>query len=81
MYKDGNSETKSIGNGESFTLEVNPDKLLKTYPLSPDMKLVLGKQGAPSNFGILRTMPIGGKIKLKIKTDGEIPVYPFSEQN
>ena len=81
MYGDGNSEIKEIENGGSFVLEVNPSTLLKKYPLKPDIQFVLGKEGTTSNVGLLRTMPIGGKIKLKVNANGEIPVYPFTEQD
>ena len=74
--KDGNAVSRPVGNGETFSIEVNPKDVLD-YPYSPDIRFVLEK----GNFGILRTMPISGKIKLKIAAKGEIPVYPFSEQN
>ena len=83
LYKDGSGSTKEVGDGKSFSLEVNPGKLLSAeqYPLCPDIQFVIGKEGETTNFGILRTMPISGKIKLKVKAKGDIPVYPFSEQN
>lgn len=81
MYGDNSGETKEIGNGKSFTLEVNPNKLLKQYPLKPDIQFVIGKANETTNFGLLRTMPVGGNIKLKVKANGDIQVYPFSEQN
>ena len=81
MYKNGNKEIKQIGNGETFALEVNPMDVIKTYPLSPEVKFIIGKQNQSSNFGILRTTPISGKIRLRIDADGEIPIYPFSDNN
>ena len=81
MYGNGTVETKEIGNGSTFTLEVNPATLLEKYPLKPDVKFVIGKEGQSSTFGLLRTMPIGGKIKIKVNADGAIPIYPFSEQS
>lgn len=83
MYKDGSGETKEVGNGKSFSLEVNPSKLLasENFPLTPDIQFVIGRAGETTNFGVLRTMPISGKIKLKVKAKGDIPVYPFSEQD
>lgn len=81
MYKDGSGETKEIANGGSFAMEVNPSQIIKTYPLTPDIQILIGKDGTTSNFGILRTMPVAGKIKLKVKAKGDIPVYPFSEQD
>lgn len=81
MYKNGNKEIKQVGNGETFALEVNPMDVIKTYPLSPEVKFIIGKQNQSSNFGILRTTPISGKIRLRIDADGEIPIYPFSDNN
>ena len=81
MYKIGNKEIKQVGNGETFALEVNPMDVIKTYPLSPEVKFIIGKQNQSSNFGILRTTPISGKIRLRIDADGEIPIYPFSDNN
>lgn len=83
MYKDGSGETKEVGNGKSFSLEVNPSKLLasENFPLTPDIQFVIGRAGETTNFGVLRAMPISGKIKLKVKAKGDIPVYPFSEQD
>ena len=81
LYKNGSGQTKEIGNGGSFALEVNPTELIKTYPLTPDIQIILGKQGTTSNFGLLKTMPVAGKISLKVKAKGDIPVFPFSEQN
>ena len=80
MYKNGDAETKEIGNGKNMSLEINPYDLLKQYPLTPDIQFVIGKQGATSNFGLLRTMPISGKIKLKVKAKGDIPIKAFSEK-
>ena len=77
IKNDGNVVTKPVGNGETFAIEVKPSDIIESYPFSPDMKFRL-EQG---NFGILRTMPISGKIKLKVKAKGDIPIYPFSEQN
>ena len=81
MYKNGNKEIKPVGNGETFALEVNPLDVIKTYPLKPEIKFIIGKQNQTSNFGILRTTPISGKIRLRIDADGEIPIYPFSDNN
>lgn len=75
MYKNGNKVEKPVGSGETYSLEVNPLTLIQTYPLQPDVQFVIGKPNQTSNFGILRTMPISGKIRLRIEADGDIPVY------
>ena len=67
---------KAVGNGETYSIEVNPKEMLSTYPYSPNIKFVLEK----GNFGILRTMPISGKIKLRVKAKGDIPIFSFAEQ-
>lgn len=81
MYKDGNKVEKQVGSGETYSLEVNPLTLIQTYPLQPEIKFVIGKPNQNSNFGILRTMPISGKIRLRIEADGEIPVYSSSDND
>ena len=81
MYKDGNKVSKPAGSGETYSVEVNPLTLIQTYPLQPDVQFVIGKPNQTSNFGILRTMPISGKIRLRIEADGEIPVYSSSDND
>ena len=81
LYNEGSPKVNEVGNGGRYSIEVNPEKLLKTYPLVPDIQFVIGQQGKDSSFGLLRTMPISGKIKLNVRAKGDIQVYPFSEQN
>lgn len=85
--QDANSEDFekkiSIG-GKETNLSITKDDLrtfLDTYPLNPEINLVIGKENESSTFGLLRNAPVSGNIKVKVKAKGEIPVYPFAEKN
>ena len=86
MYNDSDyDEDKQaipFGNGQTTPIEISPAKFISTYPLEPQIKLIIG-EGANSTFGLLRDAKVGGKIKAKIVADKNKPiqVYPFSEQN
>ncbi len=86
MYNDSDyDEDKQaipFGNNKTTTIEISPAKFISTYPLEPQIKLIIG-EGANSTFGLLRDAKVGGKIKAKIVADKNKPiqVYPFSEQN
>ena len=73
----------SIG-GKSTNIDITRDELkqfLDTYPLDPEINLVIGKENVGGTFGLLRNAPVSGKIKIKVKANGEIPVYPFADKN
>lgn len=83
MYNEPNNiQTIDFGNGKDTTIEINPAKFISTYPLEPQIKLIIG-EGTNSTFGLLRDAKVGGKIKAKIvaNKDKPIQIYPFSEQN
>lgn len=73
-WNDQTQEQKCmIKDGVDTVLEVNPRALL-TYPLDPQIKLVIGK----GSFGLPKDMSIESTLKLCVKVQGEIPVYPFN---
>lgn len=83
MYNEPNNiQTIDFGNGKDTTIEINPSKFISTYPLEPQIKLIIG-EGTNSTFGLLRDVKVSGKIKAKIvaNKDKPIQIYPFSEQN
>jgi hypothetical protein len=57
-------------------IKVNPSTLLNRYPLEPAINLVIKK----GDFGLPRQMDMEAKLKLRVRAEGTIPVYPFSEQ-
>ena len=82
MYNDSSVYETAFGNGKDTAIEINPAKFLSTYPLEPQIKLVIG-EGLNSQFGLLRNAKVSGKIRAKIVADKDKPIqiYPFSEQN
>ena len=83
MYNEPNNiQTIDFGNGKDTTIEINPSKFISTYPLEPQIKLIIG-EGQNSTFGLLRNVKVSGKIKAKVvaNKDKPIQIYPFSEQN
>ena len=87
MYNEPNNiQTIAFGNGKDTSIEINPSKFISTYPLEPQIKLIIG-EGQNSTFGLLRNAKVSGKIKAKIVADKNKPiqVYPFEvkidEQN
>ena len=57
-------------------IAVNPSTLLNTYPLVPSIKLVIGK----GSFGLPRDMEMETRLKLRVKAEGPIQIYPFAGQ-
>lgn len=57
-------------------IAVNPSTLLNTYPLEPSIKLVIGK----GSFGLPRDMEMETRLKLRVKAEGPIQIYPFAGQ-
>ena len=83
MYNEPNNiQTIDFGNGKDTAIEINPSKFISTYPLEPQIKLIIG-EGQNSTFGLLRNVKVSGKIKAKVvaNKDKPIQIYPFSEQN
>ena len=74
MTNSSKEKTTSIENGQNFTLDVVPSELLETYPLKPEMKFIIEK----GNFSLMKSTAIGGKIKIRMNTNGEIPLPPFN---
>ncbi|MBO4532806.1 MAG: Ig-like domain repeat protein [Treponema sp.] len=57
-------------------IAVNPSTLLDTYPLEPAINLVIGK----GTFGLPRQMDMKAQVKLRVKAEGPIQIYPFAGQ-
>ncbi len=57
-------------------IKVNPSTLLEKYPLEPVINLVIKK----GDFGLPRQMDMEALLKLRVKAEGPIQVFPFSEQ-
>lgn len=84
MLQDGTGKARTISNGGSYSVTLNPEELIEKYPLQPEVKITIKKSDPLSDRGSLRLpreLKASGKIKLGITAEGEIPIYPFSEQN
>lgn len=77
MLNDGTGKSRSISDGGSYSISVNPEKLIKKYPLQPEVKLTV-KSGT---LTLPRELKASGKLKLGINAEGEIPIYPFNAQD
>ncbi|MBR4791301.1 MAG: hypothetical protein IK024_10455 [Treponema sp.] len=77
MLNDGTGKSRSISDGGSYSVSVNPEKLIKKYPLQPEVKLTV-KSGT---LTLPRELKASGKLKLGIDAEGEIPIYPFNAQD
>ena len=77
MLNDGTGKSKPIRDGGSYYVSVNPEKLIKKYPLQPEVKLTV-KSGT---LTLPRELKASGKLKLGINAEGEIPIYPFNAQD
>ena len=77
MLQDGTGKARTISNGGSYSVTLNPEELIEKYPLQPLVKVTV----KPGSLTLPRELKASGKIKLGITAEGEIPIYPFSEQN
>lgn len=77
MLDDGTGKPKSISDGGSYSISVNPEKLIKKYPLQPKVKVTV----KPGTLTLPRELKASGKLKLGINAEGEIPIYPFNAQD
>ena len=77
MLNDSTGKSKPIRDGGSYSVSVNPEKLIKEYPLQPEVKLTV-KSGT---LTLPRELKASGKLKLGINAEGEIPIYPFNAQD
>lgn len=77
MLQDGTGKARTISNGGSYSVTLNPEELIEKYPLQPLVKVTVN----PGSLTLPRELKASGKIKLGITAEGEIPIYPFSEQN
>lgn len=77
MLQDGTGKARTISNGGSYAVTLNPEELIEKYPLQPLVKVTV----KPGSLTLPRELKASGKIKLGITAEGEIPIYPFSEQN
>lgn len=77
MLNDGTVKPRTISNGGSYAVTLNPEELIEKYPLQPEVKVTV----KPGSLTLPRELKASGKIKLGITAEGEIPIYPFSEQN
>ena len=77
MLNDGTGKSRSISDGGSYSISVNPEKLIKKYPLQPKVKVTV----KPGTLTLPRELKASGKLKLGINAEGEIPIYPFNAQD
>ena len=81
MYGNNSSIGDDFGDGETTNITISPQDLLDpaNYPLEPKVNLII----QPGKFGLKRDVKVGGKVKVKVKTDNNesIQVYPFNNQN
>ena len=75
MFDDSEPIVCSFGGDEPAVIPIPPEKLLKQFPLTPEVKLQV-----KDDLGLLRESDIAGKLKLKVIANGKIPVYPFEEK-
>lgn len=71
----GNNEKSEciLKDGVNAVVAVNPSTLMKQYPLEPKIEIVIGK----GTFGLPRTMEMEAGLKIRVKAEGPIQVYPF----
>ena len=71
----GNNEKSEciLKDGVNAVVAVNPSTLMKQYPLEPNIEIVIGK----GTFGLPRTMEMQAGLKIRVKAEGPIQVYPF----
>ncbi len=62
-----------LKDGVNAVVAVNPSTLMKQYPLEPKIEIVIGK----GTFGLPRTMEMEAGLKIRVKAEGPIQVYPF----
>ncbi len=62
-----------LKDGVNAVVAVNPSTLMKQYPLDPTIEIVIGK----GTFGLPRTMEMEAGLKIRVKAEGPIQVYPF----
>ena len=62
-----------LKDGVNAVVAVNPSTLMKSYPLDPTIEIVIGK----GTFGLPRTMEMEAGLKIRVKAEGPIQVYPF----
>ncbi len=76
-WKNGGGPTSyKLKDGEKTVVEVKPSILMETYPLEPDIAIVIH----PGSFGLPREMPMEASLKLRVKAEGPIKVFPFDEE-
>ena len=62
-----------LKDGVNAVVAVNPSTLMKKYPLEPKIEIVIGQ----GTFGLPRTMEMEAGLKIRVKAEGPIQVYPF----
>ena len=75
QWTDEEPEKMPLSEDGKAVFTVNPSLLLKTYPLEPKIGLNIGA----GPFGIKREMPMEATLKLRVKAEGPIQVYPFKD--
>lgn len=65
---------------KNFAIKTNPKSLMETYPLKPEI-IILIPESQDIGIGLLKDTNVAGKIKLNITAEGEIPIYPFEGKN
>jgi hypothetical protein len=76
-WKNGKpAQNCKLQDNKSAIIEVNPSTLLETYPLEPDISIIINK----GTFGLPKDMSIKTGLKLRVTAEGPITVYPFPGQ-